>query len=119
MSFSQPEIENLGVSALGHEQVCRLDVAVNNSLRMRCIEGIGDFYSQLQQRFQLYRLCSNAMFQGYTIEKLHRDEGLSILVADIIDRANIRVVQGRCSLGLTLKARQGLGISGDFFGEEF
>jgi len=66
MSSSQPEIENLGVSALGHEQVCRLDVAVNNSLRMRCIEGIGDFYSQLQQRFQLYRLCTNAMFQGYT-----------------------------------------------------
>src|SRR2546421_13121985 len=59
--------------ALGHEQVCRLDVAVNNSLRMRCIEGIGEFYSRLQQPFQLYRLCANAVLQGYTIEKLHHD----------------------------------------------
>jgi hypothetical protein len=40
--LGQSEIQNLGVSALGHEDVCRLNVAVNNALCMRCIERISN-----------------------------------------------------------------------------
>ena len=58
------------------------------------------------------------MFQGYTIEKLHRDEGKAILFADVVNRANIGVVQGRSSLRLALKAGQGLRVAGNLIGQE-
>ena len=32
----QPEVENLGVSALGHEDVCRFNVTVNYAFGMGC-----------------------------------------------------------------------------------
>ena len=38
--LGQSKIENLGVSTLRNEDVCRLDVAVNDARGMRSIEGI-------------------------------------------------------------------------------
>ncbi len=38
----QPEIENLGVSALGNKDVGRLDVAMNNAFRVRRIQSVRD-----------------------------------------------------------------------------
>jgi len=48
------------------------------------------------------------VLQGLTVEKLHRDEGLTVVFADFIDGANIWMVQGRSSLCLTVEAAQSL-----------
>jgi hypothetical protein len=38
------------------------------------------------------------MLQSRTIQKLHRDEGLIRLLADLVNRADIRVIEGgRCA----------------------
>jgi hypothetical protein len=44
--FGQSEVENLGVAALGDENIRRLDVAVDNALGVRSVERIGDFDRQ-------------------------------------------------------------------------
>ena len=41
--FGQSEVQNLSVTALGHEDVSRLDVAMDNTLIVSRIEGIGNF----------------------------------------------------------------------------
>jgi hypothetical protein len=41
--LGQSEIQNLGVSALGNEDVCGLDVAMHYAFRVRGIQGIGNF----------------------------------------------------------------------------
>ena len=82
------------------------------------IESVGDFDSQLQQSFQLHPFCVDAMLQGHAIEKFHRDERLAILLADIIDRANVGMVQCGCGLSFAVKARQGLRIAGNFLGQK-
>jgi len=41
--FRQPEIQNLGVAALGNKNIRRLNVTVNDSLRMSWVERVGDF----------------------------------------------------------------------------
>jgi hypothetical protein len=46
VTLAMAEIENLGVRAFGDEDVRRLDVAVNDSLGMSCIQGIGDLDSE-------------------------------------------------------------------------
>ena len=48
--LGQPEIENLRVSARGNEEICRLDVAVDDAGRVRCFERVGDLDRQRGSR---------------------------------------------------------------------
>ena len=47
--FGQAEVENLGVSALGHENVGGLDVAMDDAFAVRGVERVGDFDGQAEQ----------------------------------------------------------------------
>src|SRR6202035_5819490 len=60
----------------------------------------------------------DAMFQSQAFEEFHGDKGLTILFANVINSANVRMVQGGCRLRLALKAGQRLRVTGDFFGQE-
>ncbi len=44
--LGQPEIQHLGVPALGHENIRGLDVAMHDALRMRRIQPIGNLDGQ-------------------------------------------------------------------------
>src|ERR1039458_8452776 len=59
------------------------------------------------------------MLQGYTIEKLHGDESPAVFFADVVNRADVGMVQPRCSFRLTPKSFQSLVIVGQVFGQEF
>ena len=41
--FSQSKIQNLGVTSLGDEDIRGLDVAMDDALGVRGVEGVGDF----------------------------------------------------------------------------
>src|SRR5579862_1489891 len=59
------------------------------------------------------------MLQGDAVEKFHGDKGFAVLIADVIDGANVGMVESGCSLGFALKAGESLGIAGNSFGKEF
>ena len=59
------------------------------------------------------------MFQREAVEKLHGDEGLAVVLADVVDRADVRMVQGGRRLGFALKTGERLRVAGNFFREEF
>ena len=53
--FGQSEIENLRMSALGDEDVCGLDVAMDNAGGVCRIQCVGNFDSQRQSRVSVSR----------------------------------------------------------------
>src|ERR1700674_262249 len=59
------------------------------------------------------------MLQGLAVEKLHGDERLPILLANVVNRADVGMVESRCGLGFTLKTGKSLGVFGYFIGQEF
>ena len=59
------------------------------------------------------------MLQSLAIQELHGDERLTILLADVVNRADIGVIESRCSLRLTLKTGESLGVFGYLVGQEF
>ena len=48
--LGQAEVENLGVTAFGHKDVGRLDVAMDDALAVRGIQRVGDFNAERQER---------------------------------------------------------------------
>src|SRR5580698_5026887 len=58
------------------------------------------------------------MPQRQSVQKLHGDEGFAVLVVNFVDRADVRVVQCRRSLGFALKTAEGLCIFGYVVGQE-
>jgi hypothetical protein len=117
-NLSQTKVENFGVSALSDKNICRLDVAVNDSLGMRRIERIGDLNCQRENRVSLHRTVADAMFQRHAIQKLHDDKRLLILLSDLINGTDIRMIQCRRRLRLALEPGQRLRVVGDIVRQE-
>jgi len=69
--------------------------------------------------YSQHRASRDAVLQGQAFKEFHSDERMFILLADIVDRADVGVIQCGSSLGLSLKAREGLGIVANFIGQKF
>jgi hypothetical protein len=78
-NFRETEIEDFCVASLGHENICRLDVAVHDALRVRRVERIGNLDPDVEQTLQLKRTARDRMLQRHAIQKLHRDERVRVL----------------------------------------
>ena len=59
--FCQAKVEDLRVPSGGHEQVGRLDVAMNNALRMGGVQRVGYFDRKLQDFVQGKRLLGDTV----------------------------------------------------------
>jgi hypothetical protein len=58
------------------------------------------------------------MLERRALEILHRDERFSVLLADVVNGADIGMVEGRGSLRLTLETAQCQRIAGNIVGKE-
>ena len=58
-------------------------------------------------------------FKRHAIEILHGDKRLAVLLADVVNGADVGMVQRRSRLRLALKASEGLRISGHFIRQKF
>ena len=58
------------------------------------------------------------MLECHPIQKFHGDERFSILLTDVIDRANVGMIQRRCCFCLAPEATENLGIIGYILGQE-
>jgi hypothetical protein len=65
---------------------------------------IGGLDSERQQSVEFQRVPVHMMLERRAIEKFHGDESLAILLADVVNGADIGVVQRGGGLSFTLKA---------------
>ena len=114
----QPEVENFGVATPRHQDVRRLDVAMDNAFSVRRVQGVGNLGCQIEQQLNLQWLTQEAMLQRDAIEKLHRDEGAAFFFADVVNRADVGMVQRRCGFRFAPESFQRLTIVGQLFGQE-
>src|SRR5271157_685767 len=96
--------------ALGDKNVRRLDVAVNNAAGMRRVERIGSFDSQREDGLQLHRAAGDQVLERGAVEELHDEEGAALFLADVVNRADIGMIERRCRLGLAAKTLQRLAV---------
>ena len=116
--FGQPEIENLRLTSIRDEDVRGLDVPMDDALRMCRVESVGNLDAQIEHRFDLQRLASDPVPECLPLQQFHGDEGSPIGLVNLVDRADVRVVQRGRSLGLPLETAEGLCVVGEFVGKE-
>ncbi len=115
----QSEIEDLCVTALGHEDIGGLDIAMDDSLTMGRVQRIGDLNGERQYGFELNRPSRDEMLERDAVEEFHGDKRLAVLLANVVDRANVGMVQRRCCLRFALEARQCLSVARNVVRQEF
>ena len=76
---------------------------MNNPRRMRRIERVSDLDRKGQKQIRIKGTSGDPVAQRHAIQKLHRNEGLAFLLTDVIDGADVGVVQGRRCFCLTPK----------------
>src|SRR6202040_1800486 len=94
------------------------DVPVDDAFGVGGVERVGNLNRQGQQSVCLQRSARSPMLQSHPVQELHGDERFAVLVVNFVDRADIRVVESRSSLGFALKAAESLRVFGHLVGQE-
>src|SRR5579863_1966979 len=102
-NLGQPKIKNLGVAPFCHKNVCGLDVTMNNSFRVRGVERVSNLNREREHFASLHRARSDLMLQRASVEVFHGDEGITVLLADIMNRTDVGMVQRRSCLRFAFK----------------
>jgi hypothetical protein len=91
--FREAEVQNLRVAALCDENIGRLNVAVDDAVGVGGVERVGDLDGEVEQRLEFELRARDEVLERLALEKFHGDEGLAVLLADIVNGADVRVVQ--------------------------
>src|SRR6202040_828950 len=108
--LGEAEVENLPPAAIGDENICWLDVAMEDALRAPRVERVSHFNRDLEQRVDAQRPGRDALLQRDALHQFHRDERYALVFVDVVDRADIRMVQRGCGPSLALEALERSGI---------
>ena len=82
---------------------------MNDSLGVRRVQSVGNLNGQVQELFGLEGLL-DPVLERLPVEKFHGYKGLAFVLVNVVDRANVRMVQGGCGTGFTLKTLKRLEI---------
>ena len=104
--------------ALGDEDISGLDVAVNDPLGVRGIEGVGNLDGDGKKLVPFQRTPLDHVLEGHAIEKLHHHEGAAIFFADVVDRTDVGMVERRSGARLPAEALQRLWVTRHLIGKE-
>ena len=117
--FGETEIQNLRVAARIDEKICGLDVAMHDAFRVRGVERIRDVDRDGQHRIELHRPIADDVLKRFAFQVFHGDERLAAVLADIVDGANIRVIERGSRLGSRWKRISAWGSLATASGKNF
>jgi hypothetical protein len=111
ISSASPSLkDSFSLSALGQEDVRGLDVAMDDALRVRRLQPVGNLNAQFENLIGSHRLARYPMAEGLALQQFHHEEGRAIMLADIVQGTDVRVTQAGNGLRFALEAGTAVGI---------
>jgi hypothetical protein len=59
------------------------------------------------------------LLQRLAFQTLHQNEGLALILSEVVDGANVGMVKGGGGAGFAVEIPQGFAVMRHFFGQEF
>jgi hypothetical protein len=87
--FRKAKIQDLGMPTLCDEDVGRRDASVNDSCRVSSVQSVGELGPERQHCLDLQRPATDPMVESQPVQILHHDEGLTVVLANFVDSANV------------------------------
>ena len=112
------EVEQCRARLCEHD-VAGLDIAMDDALPMGLIEGIGDFDGVLNGLFDRKGSFLQAHFERLAFEVLHDEKGHAILLADVVEGADVRMLERGNRPRLALEPFLELWMPGAILGKDF
>ncbi len=106
------------MTAIGHEKIRRLDVAMHDAFGMSGIERVGDLDTQVNQTVGFERAAEYRFPQSLAFEKLHHDEAQAAVLPNFVNGADVGMVQSGSGAGFAAKTFEGLRVVRDIVGQE-
>ena len=66
---------------------------MDDALGVSCIESIGNLNPQIEQLIRLHGAALDTVLESLAFQVLHDDEGLALVITDVMDDANVGMVQ--------------------------
>ena len=103
----EAEIEDLDLTARGQEEVPRLDVPVDDPLDVSRVERVRDLGPELRHPLRGQRGLPEELLEGRPLEQLEHEEGLVLVGPDVVEDADVGVVQAGDGRRLALEPLHG------------
>ena len=84
---------------------------------VRGVQCIGHFDGQSQQIAHLHWLSAHAVLQRDAVEIFHGNEAIAVFFTDVVDRADVGMVQSGSRFGFATEPFDGGCVVGQVFGE--
>jgi hypothetical protein len=117
--LGQAEVQNFGVHAIGDKNIRGLDVAMHDAFAVRGVERVGNFDAEVEQRFEFERASADRMFQSFSVEAFHGQVGVAGVLADVVNGADVGMVQRGSSFRLAAETFESLRVARQIFREKF
>ena len=83
-----------------------LTFAMHDAFGVRGRQGVRALHPDFENLIQFQGLAANPLLQALALQFLHYDEWMAVVVLNVVDCTNVRVVQLGCRPGFALKAIQ-------------
>ena len=104
------EVQKLHAAA-GEHHVGRFEVPVRDAGTMRRVERARDFGRRTHQLRERQRSALEPPLQRFALDVFHDEEVAAVLAADVVDRADMRVVERGNRARFALEPKPVLGIA--------
>ena len=85
---------------------------MDNAFRVRRLQAVGNLNRQLHHVIRFQRLALDAVFEGLALQVLHDDEGLAFMLVNVVNGADVGMIERRGRAGFALEAFQRLAVLG-------
>ena len=116
LQLRQPKVQELR-PRLGQHDVAGLQIPMHDPLPVRLVQRIRNVDGDSQRLIQRQRALLQPLGQRLPVEILHDQEVDPVLVADVMEGADVRVVQRRDGFGFSLESLLEIRISRNVLGQ--
>jgi len=85
---------------------------------VRRIQRVRDLDPQIQDLLQLHRLAVDPLLERLPLHQLHHDEGVALVLGDLVDHADAGVIEGGGGARLPLESLERLGVVRQLVGQQ-